>query len=125
MIDCSVTVNYLKEKVRMTEKCKIYCDNCPLSFHNNSEKVGCVILETEYPDKSVEIVQKWSNEHPQKTLIEDLKEKYPNYNHYEDDTTPTFCPYALGYEEYETVNKNCFANTCAECWNRPLDEVIK
>lgn len=60
-----------------------------------------------------------------KTILDDLKEKYPNYQRSFKGETPSICPYKLGYEEYETANKNCFATTCAECWNRPLDEVMK
>ena len=72
-----------------------------------------------YPEKAIEIVQKWSDEHPVKTLLDDLKEKYPNYHACNKNGAPTFCPYRLGYEE----KKNCCVLTCKECWNRPLNEV--
>lgn len=61
---------------------------------------------------------------PRKTLLDDLREKYPNYHHDIGDTTPTICPCGLGYEELEE-GIPCPANSCEECWNRPLDEVEK
>lgn len=76
--------------------------------------------EKEKPQKVIEIVQKWSDEHPAKTLLDDLKEKYPNYQKSFKDGTPSICPYKLGYED----SGNCPADTCKECWNRPLEEVM-
>ena len=107
----------------MTENCQIACANCPLSVLNNGERITCSRYEPKYKDRAVEIVQQWSNEHPRKTLLDDLKEKYPNYkrNFKNEGEIPSICPYELGYEESE----KCPATTCTECWNRPLDEVIK
>lgn len=121
MIDCKITENYLKERGRMTNSCEIHCDNCPLSRYNNGEKIICIRYETKYRDRAVEIVQQWSDKHPRKTILDDLKEKYPNYK-ISSIGTPSICPYKLGYEE----SAKCPAvDTCAECWNRPLDEVMK
>ena len=54
------------EKKRMTERkkyvCKIDCGNCPLSSLKNDIGVSCSNLEMVYPDKAVEIVQRWSDE---------------------------------------------------------------
>ncbi len=120
-MNCSITENYFAEKARMTENCRIACVNCPLSVYNNGEKITCTRYETKYIDRAMEIVQKWSDEHPQKTLLDDLKEKYPNYN-IGNDGVPIFCPYELGYEGCE-VYRQCSAK-CVECWNRPY-EVVK
>lgn len=124
-MNCKITENYFAEKARMTGAndngtCMIECAKCPLSLSNNGECESCFTLEKLYYNKAIEIVQKWSDEHPQKTILDDLKEKYPNY-HTVNNEIPTFCPYRLGYEE----NKKCKKFTCKECWNRPLDEVIK
>ena len=72
MIDCSVTINYLKEKERMSNHCKIDCDDCPLKLSG----YFCHILQRDYPEKAIAIVQKWSDEHPQRTILEDFLEKY-------------------------------------------------
>lgn len=68
-IDCSVTVNFLREHERMCEfhegeKC---IKDCPMGSQNNGKKCGCEMFECEYPEIAVEIVQKWSDEHPVKT----------------------------------------------------------
>lgn len=72
MIDCSKTKNYLTEWRRMTKQrkdgiCELNCIDCPLSSFNNGIGVQCSVLETNYPEKAIAIVQKWSDEHPPKT----------------------------------------------------------
>lgn len=118
-IDCSITANYLKEKGRMTNNCIIDCwDKCPLSCKNNDLKEPCRTFECLSFDKAIEIVQKWSDEHPQKTILEDFMEKYPNAPLLKNGE-PEMCPKSLGYEkDWECLNyKNCL-----ECWSRPLPE---
>lgn len=100
MIDCSKTENYLAEKKRMTKitstgVCKITCANCPLSEKNNGKGRLCVDYEMHYPEKAIAIVQKWSDEHPQKTYLSEFLKNHPNVM-LNDDRTPTFCPYRLG-----------------------------
>lgn len=120
-INCSVTVNYLREHERM---CKFYdadeCVNdCPMSARNNGKKCGCEKIKCEHPETAVEIVQKWSDEHPQKTRLDDLLEKYPNARI--DNSPPHFFPYALGYCE---DCHNCVLNDRRAhkvCWHEPLD----
>lgn len=111
-------IEYLKEKHRMTNKCLINCTQCPLGYRNNKIKVECNRLEQEYTELAIEIVQKWAKEHPIKTILNDLLEKYPNTVLEVD--IPRFCPSHLGYEKY---NPNfCTASECRKCWNRPLEE---
>ena len=75
MIDCAKTENYFAEKQRMTKEhklnhggyaCKLNCADCPLSHLNNGSTRLCSDFETLYPEKAIAIVQKWSDEHPQK-----------------------------------------------------------
>ena len=79
MIDCSKTENYLNEKARMTKLrklphggylCTLKCCECLLSCQHNgtSEKIPCTDFETAYPLQAITIVQKWSNEHPEKHI---------------------------------------------------------
>ena len=121
MIDCNITSNYFKEKKRMTKTkkyvCKIDCYDCPLSSSNNGINISCAFLEANYPNKAIEIVQKWSDGHPQKTFLTDFLEKYPNVplakNGY-----PSICPYELGYTKEEYIN--CGSLTCKQCWSTPI-----
>lgn len=113
------------------------CDDlCPLMSAND-----CLITilyefsSDNMTDKKLETindlinrVENWSKEHPQKTLLDDLLEKLPNIPLNEDKTQPYgLCPYDLGYVpsiEYcaKIINNDM---TCAECWNQPLEEVVK
>lgn len=57
--------------------CKsLRCKDCPICGSNEI----CRILSPENIGEVVPIVEKWSKEHPQKTRLDDLKEKYANAN---------------------------------------------
>lgn len=92
MIDCTKTTNYFTEKLRMTKRtknglCKIKCSNCPLCSNNNGEGLSCPTFEMYYPEKAVKAVQRWSDEHPQKTYLMEFLKHYPN-TLLDDDGTP-------------------------------------
>lgn len=123
MIDCSKTANYLSEKLRMTKKtknglCKTKCDDCPLCSDNNgtSENMSCTTFEMHHPEKAIEVVQKWSDEHPQKTYLTELLKHYPN-TLLNDDGTPEICLSSLGLTNYNGCRNGI---TCSECWNQPI-----
>ena len=121
MIDCSKTKNYLSEKKRMTKllkdgTCGIDCSDCPLSSENNGTDIICTRIETLYPEKVIEIVQKWSDEHPQKTFLTELLKNYPNVE-LEDNGVPNLCPYQLGLMSIEGCRKD---SNCVKCWNQVI-----
>lgn len=124
MIDCSKTANYFAEKLRITKRtknglCKIKCSNCPLCSNNNGEGLSCPTFEMYYPEKAIAIVQKWSDEHPQKTYLTELLEKYPNVPLKDDGTPKGVCLYELG----ATSLDNCEVdNACVKCWNQPIND---
>lgn len=127
MIDCTKTENYLAEKRRMTKRrkggiCKLDCKKCPLYGTNNGtpENLSCVSLEMRYPEKAIEIVQKWSNEHPQKTYLSEFLKNYPNAPLVHDGT-PEICLRKLGLTDIKT----CRVGGCVECWNQPVEESEK
>lgn len=124
MIDCSKTENYFAEKLRMTKRtrrqgCKIKCSECPLSSQNNgtSDSMSCITFEMYHPEKAIAIVQKWSDEHPQKTYLSEFLKNYPNAP-LEDDGTPNFCPYRLGLMSKDNCRKG---HNCVKCWNQPIE----
>lgn len=127
MIDCSKTENYFAEKRRMTKKrklnggayiCKLDCANCPLNSLNNgiNDKISCSDFESLYPEKAIEIVQKWSDEHPQRTYLTEFLKHYPNAL-LKDDGTPEICLSSLGLTNYNGCRNGI---TCSECWNQPI-----
>ena len=71
-------IEYLKAQNRMTKKCGIDCDKCPLSSRNNEADCACLELEQDYPEKAVEIVEKWAKEHPVKTRQSEFLKMFPD-----------------------------------------------
>lgn len=129
MIDCSKVENYFAEKRRMTRSteskfriCKIDCKKCPLYPTNNgtSEKLSCTSIEKFYPEKAISIVQRWSDEHPQKTYLSEFLKNYPNAPLVHDGT-PEICLRKLGLTDIKT----CRVGGCVECWNQPVEESEK
>lgn len=122
MIDCSKTENYTHEKTRMTKSvvngvCHIRCTDCPLSRFNNNEKIVCSELELFHSETAVQIVQRWSDEHPQKTYLSEFLKNYPNAQLRIDGTPKGVCLYALGL-----INKDDCDNNCVKCWNQPIED---
>lgn len=105
---------------------KYTCKDCPIWRNRPDKSEGCGIFLRKYPEKAISIVEKWSAEHPQKTLLQDFLEKYPKAP-IEDDAFPAVCPFQLGYETESEKDKNGYCestarDSCRRCWNRPLEE---
>ncbi|MCQ2308097.1 MAG: hypothetical protein MJ000_11140 [Bacteroidales bacterium] len=67
MADCSKTEDYFNEMFRRR---KAECPNKPFAV---------VIYTNEFDvNESIENMQKWSDEHPVKSFLDDFKEKHPN-----------------------------------------------
>lgn len=125
MIDCTKTEQYFAEKQRMVklqtgEVCEISCEECPLSSMNNGEDIVCSDFETCYPEKAIAIVQKWSDEHPQKTYLSEFLKHYPNAPLDDDGAPKVVCPSALGLMNIDDCDDNCI-----KCWNQPVEESEK
>jgi hypothetical protein len=121
MIDCSKTMNYFIEKLRMTKQqkdgvCKLDCSDCPLSSSNNGTGISCSHFETGYPEKAIAIVQKWSDEHPQKTYLSEFLKAYPNTLLNDAGLPKNVCLYNLGLTDCRN-DRNC-----VDCWNQPIED---
>lgn len=124
MVDCNITANYFAEKRRMTKRaknglCKLGCSNCPLCSINNNKGQSCTAFEMLYPEKAIEIVQKWSDEHPRKTYLSEFLKNYPNAQLRTDGTPKGACPYNLGLMSLNDCRKN---GNCVKCWNQPIED---
>lgn len=120
MIDCTKTEQYFAEKQRMVklqtgEVCEISCEECPLSSMNNGEDIVCSDFETCYPEKAIAIVQKWSDEHPQKTYLSEFLKHYPNAPLDDEGAPKGVCPHTLGLMDIDNCDDNCI-----KCWNQPV-----
>lgn len=112
-------IEFLKEKKRMCKSLQLQkgsCHNCSLSNKNNNTTLYCTDFITDYPEKTVEIVEQWSKSHPRKTILDDFRGKFPNAV-LVCGIPVGICPQKLGYI------KECKFNRCGtDCWKIPLDE---
>lgn len=112
-----------KEYMHIQNKiCNYYktCHGCPVRKRMVKDQ-PCIVWICENFEEFTSIVRQWDEEHPEKTMLQDLLEKYPNT--LLDDNLPRFCPHYLGYEKYKSNDHNfCIASGCRKCWNRPLEE---
>ena len=116
-IDCSNVLNFANEYTRM---CEYYtkeasCDACPLRVN-----ADCILV-TEVTQESINIVQKWSDEHPHETMADRFFKMFPNAptNDY---GTPKSCPDHMGWVIGGCYIKGDKVMTCKDCWNRPYIE---
>lgn len=66
-------VKYLKERKRMCNSYNNMCDGCGFG-----KVPKCNNTEEDNPEKAVEIVEKWSSEHPMKTRQSEFLKMFPN-----------------------------------------------
>lgn len=116
-IDCSVTVNFLREIERMCNNCSCGSD-CLVFRLAHEDSASCGYYLSKHPKFAVKIVQKWSDEHSVKTRLDDVKERYPNIP--TDDGAPIIAPWTLGYcQECKNCSKS--DKIVPDCWHEPVD----
>lgn len=103
-------IEFLKQRHRMCDM--ETCDSCPASFLDECDCDSKDIVEL------VEIVEKWAQEHPQKTMMQDFFEKFPNAPRTKTGE-PMICPYNCGHGNFSCEQAN---GTCYNCWSRPLED---
>ena len=108
-------LKFAKEFKRM---CHTYtetmCKGCP-----REKCLKCEIKELSNTGikELINDVEKWSKEHPVKTRLQDLLEKYPNVK-LSISGYPMLCCRTLGY--CDECLHGC--NGCKVCWNMPVEE---
>ncbi len=111
-------VEYLKTYKRMCDSLDRRCSfGCPMhELKRKSAKAICREAMIANPEEAVAIVQKWAEEHPVKTILDDFFEKFPNAPR-KKSGEPIVCPESLGYR---TERNGCHTE-CYDCWNRLLE----
>ena len=113
-------VKFIKEKDRMChsyeDKFHFRCNECSLSSVKNGYHSSCQSFIVNHPEKAIEIIEKWSEEHPKKTRLDDFERKYPDAKYV--CGIPSFCCSDLGYCDCKDT---CTAD-CEKCWNTPLED---
>lgn len=116
-------VKYFEEKARMTENCEIDCEKCLLSYRNRGTILGCRCFEYEYPEKVIEIVERWSKAHPQKTQADLFFERYPDAKK-DKNGFPALCPSKV-FTQVKVLGCECVSIECEDCrkkyWSAPVD----
>lgn len=116
-MDCNKTINFSHEFKRLCGS-RTACDadanskkQCPLfAFCRRT----LVTQSAEEIIKAVENLQKWSDEHPKKTYVQDFFEKFPKAQS-KSDGTPFVCRQTI-------YGGKCPGTECDECWNEPMEE---
>ncbi|MBR5583609.1 MAG: hypothetical protein IKW21_03690 [Lachnospiraceae bacterium] len=110
-IDCSLTLNYVKELKRMCETHEFCSDDCPMYEY----QTGCSdVINIE--QKHIDIVQKWLDEHPHETMAEHFFKMFPNAPKSKNNN-PRICTEHLGWGSRPDCDLGC-----SVCWNRPYIE---
>lgn len=117
-VDCSKTVNFIREKGRMCETYELCSSGCPM----NTEWT-CDTLISKCPEIAIEIVQKWSDEHQTKTRLDDMLKKHPKTFLNVVDKVPYIKPYHFGYcKECAVCPLRARSSvSLTSCWNEPVD----
>lgn len=115
MVNCNIASNFIKEYTRMCQANA--CKTCPLKAQLTEDETCCTDFLEHHPDKSVFVVQQWSDEHPQRTFLTDFIEKYPKAPLAANGIPHDLCPLHLGL--MSEIN-DCSHN-CKQCWNTPIE----
>lgn len=120
--DCSKIIDFRHEKNRL---CNIFrngnngCYNCPLSYPSFTCDINSI-------DKhSIEKIQKWSDEHPEKTREEALNDiltiNFPKFNaKYKVNHGLCFAT-LIGKKCKEIYKDRNISPLCSECWEMPYN----
>lgn len=119
-MDCSKTINFLPEFSRL-------CNSRTACTADEAHKEQCPLyalcrrtlaeVRAEEIITAVEILQKWSDEHPKKTYAQDFFEKFPDAPRCKsaNGRYPSACRKAI-------YDGKCPGVGCEECWNEPLND---
>lgn len=109
MADLSKDVLAFSEGLK--RMCRAYpgCEGCPAY-----SELPCDIREV--TPELIKAVQKWSDEHPQKTYAQDFREKFPGCL-WDDDKPVGVCVSSIYHGVYK-----CDGAGCRKCWNKPMEQ---
>lgn len=112
-------VKFIKERARMCDSL-FGCEGCPANSQENGLGECFVGIKSKYaPEQQIEIVDKWSKEHPLKTRQSVFLEQWPEANVDKSTGVLIICPAALK-KEYRDDRGACNAysiesGVCNDC----------
>lgn len=109
-------LKFMKEYRRMCNYYPRYFE-CP-----RADEPNCNIEEMsdEELENFVNTVEQWSKEHPQRTRLQDFREKYPDAL-MKQGNCPKTCAKDLRYCKECPYIKGLICD-CDECWNMPVED---
>lgn len=114
-------VDFIKEYSRLCRN-QENCNTCLLTktCYISKRTMERIIKN---PESLTNSVEKWSQSHPQKTMMQDFFEKFPNAPKTTKGLPRNICPDDCGYindpESYIVCSH--FKNDCLKCWSRLLE----
>lgn len=121
--DCSKTEVFLSEWKRMCNSYDKTCSGCPLYLKEicgNGDSLTSVLNKLV---PFIEVVQNWSDEHPELTMAEKFFEMFPNAEK-DPDGTPQVCPHQIGWCK-EICGYGSNIQRCVICWSRPYKKEVE
>lgn len=104
-------VKFIKERDRMCDSL-FGCEGCPANSQENGFGICYVATKSQYtPEQQIEIVEKWSKEHPRKTRQSVFLKQWPDV-YLDGNRVISVSPCTLS-KEYRDMN--CDLRDCAEC----------
>lgn len=118
-------VKFIKERARMCDSL-FGCEGCPANSQENGLGECFVGIKSKYaPEQQIEIVDKWSKEHPRKTRQSVFLEQYPEAQ-IDDTDVLCVCPAVISPSYRKdgggclNIHKKC-ANCRYEFWTKVVD----
>ena len=94
----------------------VKCENCMFHDECGSNDCDTDAVRIDYVGKVYEKVKQWSIDHPQKTILQDLLEKYPNVKLDKSGVPRDFCPNVLGVKNLEECFSKYMNKDWLTCW---------
>ena len=105
-------IKFMKEKKRMCESYSACIEACPLKIPVYENGFTCIRYCFDNPEKAVEIVEKWSADHPVKTRQSEFLKMFPNAKLIDNEII-FMCPNFI--DETYRDDKDCLAKKCYVC----------
>lgn len=124
-------IDFINEKVRMCDSMgnDLTCTGCPLREFDGCDPDD--LVENGNVEKAIEIVKKWSKEHPRKTRQSRFLEQYPGAD-IDDDGVLKACPAFISASYRDKDGKcTCISThrqcSCSDCrknfWNQEIKDM--
>lgn len=105
-------VEFFEEKQRMCDWSDDNCSGCEI--HDSMNNLTCRAYIFRYPEKAIEIVERWSKAHPRKTRQSEFLKMFPRVG-MDADGIVEFCPMSMDLDFPCPARQNFDNYQCPEC----------